>query len=134
MSEGVEHGETGKTIGPLGNVDEPTVVMIFDTLIPDSCSCSDGCGHEGCGSSLTSPNIAELETLASTVIEKYGEDKFAFELHNILETSTQEYPDIYSVARESKGEALPIIAVNGKITFKGEVPSFEEFQKQLQTT
>jgi hypothetical protein len=61
-----------------------------------------------------------------------GEDKFTFELHNILDTSTQKYPNVYDVVKETKGEALPIISINGKIAFKGEVPSLEEFQKQLQ--
>jgi hypothetical protein len=90
MSEGLEKRETGETMSPLSNVDEPTLVLIFDTLVPDSCSCSCGCGDEGCGTSLTSPNIAELETLASAAIEKYGEEKrarFSSEISHALRCS-----------------------------------------------
>lgn len=121
----------------LNRKNETIVVKIFDALLPASgcgsggCG-SSGCGPGGCGPSLTSPNMLELQVLASMVIEKYGEDRFRFKLFNILDSSIQKVPDVYDLLKEGKDDALPIISINSKIRFKGKVPSFEEFQKEIQ--
>jgi len=118
----------------LNKKDETIVVRIYDALIRDSgCGCGPkGCGPGGCGPSVTSPNMMELQDLASMVNQKYDNGRFRFELFNILDSSVQKVPDVYNLLKEGKGNALPIISVNNKIIFTGKVPSFEEFQKEIQ--
>ena len=116
----------------LNKRNETIVVRIFDALLPASGCGPSGCGPGGCGPSFTSPNMMELQELASVVIQKYGKDRFKFELFNILDSSIQKVPDVYNLLKERKGDALPIISINSKIKFTGRVPSFEELQKEIQ--
>jgi len=137
MDKELEKIKRKKMMEPLNKRNETIVVRIFDSLLPASGCGPSGCGPSGCGPggcepSLTSPNMLELQVLASMVIHKYGEDRFRFELFNILDSYIQKVPDVYNLLKEGKDDALPIISINGKIRFKGRVPSFEEFQKEIQ--
>lgn len=114
------------------NKDKPVLVRIFDVLLPASGCGPSGCGPGGCGPSFTSPNMLELQELAFKLIQKYGRDKFKFELFNILDSSIQKFPDVYKILKEKKGDAVPIISINGNIKFIGRVPSFEEFEKKIE--
>jgi len=110
---------------------KPVLVRIFDLLLSAASCGPSGCGSGGCGPSIMSENLAELETLAYNLVTKYGKERIRFELVNILDTSIQNYKDVYEVLREKKGESLPIISINGEIKFVGRVPTFEEMDRAI---
>jgi len=131
--EGIKRKKMRKMIEMLSkNNDKPVLVRIFDILLPASGCGPSGCGPGGCGPSFTSPNMTELQELAFMLIQKYGRDKFKFELFNILDSSIKKFPDVYNILKERKGDGIPLISINGNIKFIGKVPSFEEFEKEIE--
>lgn len=110
---------------------KPLLITIFDLLLPAVSCGPGGCGPSGCGPNIMSENITELEVLARNLITKHGRDRIRFELVNVLDASMQNYRDAYEILRDKKGEALPIISINGEIKFVGRVPTFEEIDQEI---
>jgi len=112
---------------------ELLVIRIFDLLLPAT-SCGPGgcgCGPSGCGPSPVSVNLMQLQALAHRLIEKHGKDTMRFELLNVLDDSMRDYKDVYEILREKKGEALPIISINGEVKFVGKLPTFKEMDQKI---
>lgn len=106
-------------------------IRIFDALVPMASCGPNGCGPSGCGPMLVSPNLTELQWLTRQLIAKYGKNRFRFQLVNILDSSVLNFGDVVQILRERKGDALPIISINGRIAFIGRVPAFEEMDREV---
>lgn len=120
------------TIRKIANIFKKNIVIsirMFDALVPVS-----SCGHSGCNCEpdFSSPNVTELQTLVSRLIEKYGRAKFKFELLNVLDPAVKKFDKVYALFKERKEGGLPIISINNKIKFFGRVPSFEEVESEIQ--
>lgn len=104
------------------------LVRMFDALVSDS-----SCGHSGCGcdKSFSSSNITGLQMLSSGLEEKYGWNKFKFEVFNVSDPRIKEFDGVYNLLKERRGGALPIISINGKIKFIGRIPSLEEVEGEI---
>ena len=127
--EDMKKGTLRKIVDILNIKGNKTIlVRMFDALVSDS-----SCGHSGCGcdQSVSSPNMTGLQMLSSGLEEKYGWNKFKFEVFNVRNPSIKEFDGVYNLLKERRGDALPIISINGKIKFIGRIPSLEEVEGEI---
>ena len=86
--------------------------------------CSGGCC--GCG---PSKDAAAFEEIAVKLVEKFGEEKLAFEAYTSLDL--KKFPFLRKAANPAGKIAVPLVAVGEKVFEPGNVPGFSDLEKEV---
>ena len=101
----------------------PLKIKIFDTNLASGCS---GC----CGGGCSNPVMHEFEVIAVHLMEKYGSDKFRFELYDFFKSHNVD-KKIKKLVDEKSEDQLPAIMIDDDLIFTEKMPSLEEFDTEV---